>query len=136
MVTELCSYPFSSYPVFIGQVKAPKWLDFNCQAEQILREGAKRNINYGDFVEKVDIAHLENPAKDISGGFILGGVEFVDWVKESFLSNRRGKKDIPQLRPLKPRNTPIVIVEAACPEFNCLTYALFTNIIRTKKGCI
>jgi hypothetical protein len=43
MVTELCSYPFSSYPVFIGQVKAPKWLDFNCQAEQILREGAKRN---------------------------------------------------------------------------------------------
>ena len=43
MVTELCSYPFSSYPAFIGQVKARKWLEFNCQAEQILRKGAKRN---------------------------------------------------------------------------------------------
>jgi REP element-mobilizing transposase RayT len=29
MVTELCSYPFSTYPVFIGQVKTPKWLEIN-----------------------------------------------------------------------------------------------------------
>jgi hypothetical protein len=25
--TELCLYPFSSYPAFIGQVKAPKWFE-------------------------------------------------------------------------------------------------------------
>ena len=31
--------------------------------------------DYLDFIEKVDIAILENPAKDISGGFILGGVD-------------------------------------------------------------
>ena len=43
MVTELCSYPFSSYPAFIGQVKAPTWLEINCKAEKILRKGAKRN---------------------------------------------------------------------------------------------
>ena len=29
MVTELCSYAFSSYPAFIGQDKAPKWLELN-----------------------------------------------------------------------------------------------------------
>jgi hypothetical protein len=34
MVAELCSYPFSSYPAFIGQVKAPN---------QILRKGVKKN---------------------------------------------------------------------------------------------
>ena len=34
MVAELCSYPFSSYPAFIGQVKTPN---------QILRKGAKKN---------------------------------------------------------------------------------------------
>ncbi len=43
MVTELCSYAFSSYPAFIGQVKVPKWLEFNRQVEQILRKGAKKN---------------------------------------------------------------------------------------------
>ena len=92
MVTELCSYPFSSYPAFIGQVKAPKWLELNWLLSlfgQSRRSAAK---NYRDFVEKVDIASVENPAKDISGGFILGGVEFVNWVKESFLSNRREKR--------------------------------------------
>jgi hypothetical protein len=35
MVTELASYPFSSYPAFIGQAKAPN---------QILRKGAKKNM--------------------------------------------------------------------------------------------
>ena len=119
MVTELGSYPFSSYPAFIGQVKAPKWLELNWLLSlfgQSRRSAAK---NYRDFVEKVDIANLENPARDISGGFILGGVEFVSWVKESFLSNRREKKEIPQLRQLKPRQTPDAIVAGVCQEFNC-----------------
>ena len=98
MVTGLCSYLFSSYPAFICQVKAPKWLELNWLLSlfgQSRRNAAK---NYRDFVEKVDIANLENPAKDITGGFILGGVEFVNWVKESFLSNQREKMEIPQLR--------------------------------------
>jgi chromosomal replication initiation ATPase DnaA len=34
MAAELCSYPFSSYSAFIGQVKAPN---------QILRKGAYKN---------------------------------------------------------------------------------------------
>ena len=112
MVTELCSYLFSSYPAFIGQVKAPKWLEINWLLSLFgpSRRAAARN--YRDYVEKVDIANLENPAKDITGGFILGGVEFVNWVKESFLSYRREKKEIPQIRQLKPRKTPVEIVEA------------------------
>ncbi len=112
-------YPFSSYPAFIGQVKAPKWLDLNWLLSlfgQSRRSAAK---NYRDFVEKVNIVSVENPARDISDGLILGGVEFVNWVKESFLSNRREKKEIPQLRQLKPRKTPVAIVEAVCQEFNC-----------------
>jgi hypothetical protein len=46
MVTELCSFPFSSYPAFIGQVKAPKWLELNCLLSlfgQSRRAGAKKN---------------------------------------------------------------------------------------------
>ena len=63
MVAELCSYPFSSYPAFIGQVKTPKWLELNWLLSlfgQSRRSAAK---NYRDFVEKVDIASVENPAK-------------------------------------------------------------------------
>ena len=69
--------------------------------------------------QKVDIANLENPARDITGRFILGGVKFVNWIKESFLSCQGEKKEIPQIRQLKPRTTPIAIVEAVCQEFTC-----------------
>jgi hypothetical protein len=67
MVTELGSYPFSSYPAFIGQVKAPKWLELNWLLS--LFGQSRRNVakNYRDFVEKVDIANLENPARELSG---------------------------------------------------------------------
>ena len=40
-------------------------------------------------------------------------------VKDSFLSNRPEKIEIPQLRQLKPRMTPVAVVDAVCQEFNC-----------------
>ena len=75
MVTELCSYPFSSYPVFIGQVKAPKLLELNWLLYLFGLNRRTAAKNYRDFFEKVGIANLENPAKDMTGGFILGGIE-------------------------------------------------------------
>ena len=84
MVLEHRSYRFSSYPAFIGQVKAPKQLELNWLLS--LFGPSRRNVakNYCDFVEKVDITNLENPVKDISGGFILGGFE-----KENIFQNMR-----------------------------------------------
>jgi hypothetical protein len=40
--------------------------------------------NYQDFVEKINIAEVENPAGNLVGGFILGSSDFVNWVKEWF----------------------------------------------------
>jgi len=62
---------------------------------------------------------LENPVKDLSGGFILGTSDFVDWVKETFLSNRSDENEIPQLRKLKPRIHLDKIIEAVGGEFDC-----------------
>ena len=106
-------------PAFIGQVKAPEWLEINWLLSLFGKSRKSAARNYRDFVEKVDMADVENPGLEISGGFILGGVEFVNWVKESFLSDRGEKKEIPQLRQLKPRQTPDAIVDAVCREFSC-----------------
>ena len=85
----------NGYPAFIGQAKAPKWLESNWLLSLFGSSRRSASKNYRDFVEKINIANLENPAKDITGGFILGGDEFVNWVKESFLSNQREKKKSP-----------------------------------------
>ena len=78
MVTEPCSYLFNSYPAFISQVKVPKWLEINWLLSLFGQNRRSAAKNYRDFVEKVDITSVEHPVKDITGGFILGGVEFVN----------------------------------------------------------
>ena len=119
MVTELDTYLFSSYPALIGQVKAPNWLESTWLLSLFGKSRRNAAKNYRDFVEKVDVAGVENPATEINGGFILGGAEFVNWVKESFLSGREEKKDVPQLRQLKPRKSLDAIMAAVCRDFNC-----------------
>ena len=74
---------------------------------------------YQGFVEKINIAEVENPAGNLVGGFILGNSEFVNWVKETFLANGSEKRGIPQLRELKSKLSPDNVVAAVCDEFDC-----------------
>jgi hypothetical protein len=53
--------------------------------------------NYQDFVEKINIAAVDNPAGNLGGGLIFGSSDFVDWVKETFLAKRSEKREIQQL---------------------------------------
>jgi chromosomal replication initiator protein len=53
----------------------------------------------------------------LAGGFILGDTDFVNWVKDTFLSKREDEKEIPQLKKLKPRVTPEIIVEQVSKVF-------------------
>ena len=64
------------------------------------------------------IAKAENPAGDPVGGFILGSLDFVNWVKETFLANRSEKREIPQLTELKPKLSPGQVVAAVGDEFD------------------
>ena len=119
LVEHPADHPWSSYPVYIGKAKSPDWLETDWLLSQFgkNRKGAEKN--YKDFVEKVDIKKLENPEKELTGGFILGTPDFVNWVKETFLSNRSDEKEIPQLRQLKPMIKTESIVEAVCRTFDC-----------------
>jgi hypothetical protein len=46
----------------------------------------KAKERYRDFVESVQNDKIENPSKDIINGAILGGADFVNWIKQNFLS--------------------------------------------------
>jgi chromosomal replication initiation ATPase DnaA len=75
--------------------------------------------NYQDFVERADIKALENPHRQLTEGFILGNLDFVNWVKQTFLSDRQDEKEIPQLKKLKPKVQLETVVNAVCEEFGC-----------------
>ena len=121
MVEQLISYPWSSYPAFAGKEKAPDWLEVDWLLSLFGKNRKKAFTAYRRFVEDVEPSMVDNPAKDVVGGFILGSVEFVNWVKNTYLSKRLGEKEIPQLKELKPRLTPDDVVAAVSEEFNCDT---------------
>jgi putative transposase len=121
MVEQLVSYPWSSYPAFSGKAKAPDWLEVDWLLSLFGKSRKKAYTAYRRFVEGVDPIQVDNPEKDVVGGFILGSVEFVNWVKSTYLSKRSGEKEIPQLKELKPRITPDDVVAAVRKEFGCDT---------------
>jgi REP element-mobilizing transposase RayT len=121
MVEQLVSYPWSSYPAFVGKATAPDWLDMDWLLSLFGKNRKKAFTAYRKFVEGVEPTQVDNPANNAVGGFILGSVEFVNWVKDTYLSGRSGEKEVPQLKQLRPRLTPDAVVTAVCEEFNCDT---------------
>ena len=119
MVEHCRDYPWSSYQALSGYVASPEWL----QTDRLLslfgenRGTAKKR--YRDFVESVENLKLDNPSDDVVGGVVLGRDDFVSWVKKTFLSRDSNRKEIPQLKILKPRPTPDELIQAVCDEFGC-----------------
>lgn len=119
-MTERCkNYQWSSYPAFGGYVKAPEWLEINWLLSLFAKDQKKAKTHYRNFVEQVDISKIENPSDSIVGGLILGGVDFVNWVKKNFLMRVRENKEIPQLKYFSPKLTLESLVADVCREFGC-----------------
>ena len=60
---------------------------------------------------------VENPHKNLIGSFILKELDFVNWIKETFLSSRKEDKEIPQLKKIIPSLTPEAVVSEVCKKF-------------------
>ena len=119
MVEDLSSYPWSSYPVFIGQNKKPAWLETDWLLSLFSKRRKTAVANYRKFVEQIDVTTIENPAENLVGGFILGSPNFVEWVKRTFLTDKSELKDVPQIKDLKDKPQPESVVAAVCKEYQC-----------------
>lgn len=119
MVTHPLEYSWSSYLVFAGKRQKPDWLTTQTVLSYFGEDKKEATINYKSYVEKVNVETLENPDKNMSGRFILGGTSFVNWVKDKFLSTKNDEKEIPQLKKLKPKVTLKTIIQSVCDEFGC-----------------
>jgi REP element-mobilizing transposase RayT len=119
MVEHSKDYPWSSYRVFGGYAKAPDWLDTHWLLSLFDSNQNKAKERYRDFVESVQNEKIKNPSKNIINGVILGGSDFVNWIKQNFLSKDSDIKEKPQLKRLKPRLTAEDVIPAICHEFTC-----------------
>jgi REP element-mobilizing transposase RayT len=128
-IVEHCKdYPWSSYPVFGGYEKAPEWLETDWLLSLFGQNREKAMERYREFVESIQNEEIENPSKDIVSGIILGGTEFINWIKRNFLSEAPDNKEKPQLKSLKPGLTFEDLMPAICNEFAC------SHEVITQKG--
>ncbi len=119
LVKDPSDYLWSSYREFVGKARAHSWLETKWLLRQFGRKKRDAIKNYRDFVEKIDFNTLGNPEKELTGGYILGSADFVQWIKETYLSSRSDEKEIPQLKKLKPTIDIEKIVDVVGDEFNC-----------------
>lgn len=119
MVADCKDYQWSSYPVFGGYAKSPEWLETDWLLSLFGADRDTAKKRYREFVESVQNEKIENPSDNIISGYILGGVDFVDWVKKTFLNKGSDCKEIPQLKSLKPRPTLDELIQVITKEFDC-----------------
>ena len=116
MVESPEQYNWSSYSFFAGKKQAPDFLETDWLLSMFGRKQKKARGNYRAFVENVDDSDLENPLEQSEGGVILGGPDFVEWVKKALLAKLEDSREMPQLRRLKPRPDISKVVAAVCAE--------------------
>jgi putative transposase len=131
MIEHCKDYPWSSYPVFGGYEKAPEWLETDWLLSLFGQNRKKAMEGYRKFVESIQNEKIENPSKDIVSGIILGGTEFINWIKRNFLSEAPDNKEKPQLKSLKPGLTFEKLMPAICNEFACTREVILQ---KGKKG--
>jgi len=104
-------YAWSSCRYFVGSQKAPEWLEINRILSDFGRSKRMAKQSYAAYLSEADQA---NPSDDIVGGYLLGTKHFIEWIKNTFLSDKKADREIPQLKELRPRpEVETIIAEVA-----------------------
>ena len=113
MVEKPYQYPWSSYSYFIGRSKSPDWLNTDWTLGSFAENKKAAEQIYREFVEGAQLDSIKNPLDDVVEGFVLGDYHFVEWVKDSFLRDRKSD-EIPQLKHLLPRPSVETVINEIC----------------------
>ena len=119
LVASPRDYAWSSYRFFMGEQSGADWLETKTIFEKFSRRPSAAKLAYKGFVEDVKEEDLKNPSDGAIGGCIIGGEDFVKWVQKNLLAGREEKKDIPQLKKLRPLVSIDQIIKEVGRTFGC-----------------
>lgn len=102
MVQYPGDYAWSSYRFFVSDIKPPEWLCTDFILSIFDNHRKKSKTLYKRFViehigEETDVIR-----NSMTANFILGNQDFIEWIKEKFITNRTDR-EIPELERLRNR---------------------------------
>jgi REP element-mobilizing transposase RayT len=91
-------YQWSSYNAYIGKREVPDWLHRNFILAYFGKKVTSAQKGYRDFVKALVGPGYESPLKDATATLMLGSAEYIKHIKNSYLGNPSGSRDLPALR--------------------------------------
>lgn len=107
-------YAWNSCRYFVGSQNPPDWLETNRILAGFGRSTKAAKQSYKKYLSEADVP---NPFEDVVGGSVLGPKDFVEWIRRTFLSEKKTDREIPQLKELKPRPEVETIIEEVAKHF-------------------
>lgn len=100
MVDTPEQYPWSSYRYFIGLKKAPEWLVIDFILSYFGDKVSSAQKGYRDFVNAMVGQKFKNPLEGVVSSTILGTKDFIESIRDRYLTNRQFDSNLPALRTL------------------------------------
>lgn len=105
-------YRWSSYEYYIGKKQIPKWLTKDYILGYFGKETNAAQKKYSKFVNALIGKEYDSPLKDTIASTILGGINFVNEIKDKYLTNKKVDRNLPALRELRRVSITEIIKEA------------------------
>ena len=96
-------YVWSSYNFYIGKKKSPEWLRREFILGYFGNKASASQKEYRKFVQSLVGQEYDSPLKNVVGSVLLGSQDFINFIKQEFISSLGPDKDLPALRQLVPR---------------------------------
>jgi putative transposase len=121
-------YRWSSYQYYIGKKQRPRWLTVDYVLDYFGKKTTAAQKKYSDFVNALIDKEYDSPLKETVASTILGGIEFVNKIKDKYLSGKGIDRNLPALRELTKTSIEEIIREVEA--------ALGKNEVLSKKASI
>jgi putative transposase len=100
MVSSPDDFQWSSYNQYIGNQKPEKWLTCDFILGYFGKNKKFAQKQYQNFVTCLVGQEYKSPLSEVTGSVLLGGQDFINFIKERYLTGLKQSKEMPATRAL------------------------------------
>ena len=100
MVKTPSAYTWSSYCYYIGRKESPEWLHRDFILGYFSETTSAAQKRYREFVISLVGHEYESPLNEVTASVLLGTKEFIEYIKDQYLSGEKPHRDLPAMRQL------------------------------------
>jgi REP element-mobilizing transposase RayT len=93
-------YTWSSYQFFIGKQKPAEWLYRDFILGYFGKKVSSAQKGYQEFVNPLVLEEYSSPLEQVVSSTLLGSADFIEYIKDNFISAKKPDKELPALKEL------------------------------------